>query len=329
MASRRLPALTGLAAAALLLVSAIVVLPGGAPRGAHADHLSTPTPEPTGEPDDAGTEDQEYRLTVPGLVKERPAPLVEHTLEAGMTPFQVATLYGMSPGLLLELNGIDDPRDIPVGTKLAVVEPPPPPEVLPCGDLLAPVDKEHQLAADCEPEGLQILPGEHSYGEAQRMHPEAAEAMEDLLEDADAAGHWLWVRSSYRSYALQEETFQFWVGELGYEEALRVSAQPGHSEHQLGTTADVTSAEVQYQLSQEFGETAGGQWLAANATDYGFVISYPEGREDETGYSYEPWHIRYVGKEAARAYLDSRLTLNQYLAEEWLPGRHLLGRPLE
>ncbi|MDZ7726783.1 MAG: M15 family metallopeptidase [Dehalococcoidia bacterium] len=316
-------------AAALLLLAAVVALPGAAPRGANADHLSTPTPEPTTEPDDAGTEDQEYRLTVPGLAKERPAPLAEHTLEAGMTPFQVATLYDMNPGLLLELNGIDDPRDIPAGTRLAVVKPPPPPALLPCGDLLAPLDKEHRLAADCEPDELETLPGEYSYLEAQQLHPEAAEAFVDLVQAADAAGHLLYVRSSYRDYAEQEATFQYWVDLLGYEQARRVSAEPGHSEHQLGTAVDVTSRSVNYELDTALADTPEGQWLAERAANYGFVVSYPEGREEETGYSYEPWHLRYVGPETAADYEASGLTLNQYLAREWLPGRHLLGRPLE
>ncbi len=108
-----------------------------------------------------------------------------------------------------------------------------------------------------------------------------------------------------------------------------MSAEPGHSEHQLGTTADVTNADVNYELDQAFANTAGGRWLAEHATDFGFVISYAEGREDATGFSFEPWHIRYVGPETAADYEASGFTLNQYLTREWLPGRHLIDLPLE
>ena len=316
--------MTGIVAVASLLAS-VLLLPGSAPHSANAGHFSNATPDAT----EQDTDDPGFRVTVPGLARDRPAPLVEHTLEQGIIPAQVATLYDMSAGLLLELNGIDDPRDVPAGTKLVVVRPPPPPELLPCGDLLAPVDKVRALPADCEPDGLVTLPGEYSYGGAQQLHPQAAAAITNLLRAADAAGHLLYVRSSYRDYAEQQATFQFWVDQLGYEQAVRLSAEPGHSEHQLGTTADVTNSAVNYELDQAFANTPGGRWLAEHATDLGFVISYARGREDETGFSFEPWHIRFVGRETAADYEASGLTLNQYLAREWLPGRHRLELPLE
>lgn len=303
-----------------LFLVASVLLSGAVTPGTNADH------ESPGAADAATTES---RIVVPGLSRERPAPLAEHALDAGMTPGQLATLHDMSTGVLFELNNIDDPRDIPAGTKLVVVRPPPPPAQLPCGDLLAPVDKEHALPADCEPDELVTLPVEHSYGGTQLLIPQAADALISMLEAAEEAGHLLYVRSAYRDYAEQEATFQFWVDQLGYEQAVRVSAEPGHSEHQLGTTADVTNAAVNYELDQAFGDTSGGRWLSEHASDYGFVVSYPEGRRDETGFSFEPWHIRYVGPETAADFEASGLTLNQYLARKWLPGRHRLGLPLE
>jgi D-alanyl-D-alanine carboxypeptidase len=75
---------------------------------------------------------------------------------------------------------------------------------------------------------------------------------------------------------------------------------------------DVSSASVGYALEESFGNTKEGRWLAAHAADYGFVIRYPKGKENITGYSYEPWHIRYLGKEAAAAVTESKLTLEQY-----------------
>lgn len=303
-----------------LFLVATVLLSGAGTLGTNADH------ESPGAADAATTE---FRIVVPGLARERPAPLVEHPLKEGLTLADVATLYDMTPDVLFALNGVDDPRDIPAGTKLVVVRPPPPPARLPCGDLLAPVDKEHALPADCEPADLQALPAEYSYGGTQLLIPHVAEELVDMLAAAASEGHALHVRSSHRDYDLQETTFQFWVDQLGYEQAVRVSAEPGHSEHQLGTTADVTNAAVGYELEPAFADTAGGRWLAEHAAGFGFVISYVNGREGETGFSFEPWHIRYVGPKTAAAYEASGLTLNQYLAREWLPGRYRLDLPME
>jgi D-alanyl-D-alanine carboxypeptidase len=81
----------------------------------------------------------------------------------------------------------------------------------------------------------------------------------------------------------------------------------------LGTTADLGSADFGWDLTAGFGATAAGQWLAANAVTYGFVMSYPDGKEAITGYEYEPWHFRYIGAEQAQAWQASGLTLNQFL----------------
>ena len=91
------------------------------------------------------------------------------------------------------------------------------------------------------------------------------------------------------------------------------SARPGHSEHQLGTTADLTSANVGFQLSEGFGDTPEGAWVRENSWKYGFIISYPAGTEGITGYAYEPWHIRYVGEATAADVHASGLTLHEYL----------------
>jgi len=123
----------------------------------------------------------------------------------------------------------------------------------------------------------------------------------------------IYVRSAYRSYAEQERTFAYWVDVLGEAEARRVSAEPGHSEHQLGTAADLTTADVGYDLTEAFAETPAGRWLAENAYRYGFALSYPVGAEPVTGYAYEPWHYRYIGPDQAAAWRSSGLTLVEYL----------------
>ena len=129
---------------------------------------------------------------------------------------------------------------------------------------------------------------------------------------ARAAGAPLQVTSAYRSYEAQIATFQRWVEIGGYEKALRTSARPGHSEHQLGTTLDFTSlggaAPWQY---ADWATTAAGAWMADNAWRYGFVMSYPRGAFDSVCYDYEPWHYRYVGRDLATAVHRSGLTLRE------------------
>ncbi len=182
--------------------------------------------------------------------------------------------------------------------------------------ILSPVDKDHALPADYVPPTLATIPRAYrAPGWPGELRQEAVDALILMLDDADAAGHDIRARSAYRSYAEQESTFNYWVRELGYDEAIRISAMAGHSEHQLGTTADFTSPEVGWGLLESFGATPEGQWLAANAHDYGFVLSYPDGAEATTGYAYEPWHFRYIGEAEAQAWKTSGLTLNQYLLQ--------------
>lgn len=135
-----------------------------------------------------------------------------------------------------------------------------------------------------------------------------------MAADARAAGAPLAVVSAYRSYSKQQGTFQNWVNVSGYDAALRTSARPGHSEHQLGTTIDLTSeggaAPWDY---GDWAATPAGAWVAQNSWRYGFVVSYPRGSFNRTCYSYEPWHVRYVGRERAAAIARSGLTPREVL----------------
>jgi zinc D-Ala-D-Ala carboxypeptidase len=119
---------------------------------------------------------------------------------------------------------------------------------------------------------------------------------------ARQAGAGVAVRSSYRSYSQQASTFAFWVDQVGYRRARKVSARPGHSEHQLGTTIDFRSANstrAPWDYA-DWGKTKPGRWMKRNAWRYGFLLSYPKGKAGESCYSYEPWHYRYVGRALAR-----------------------------
>lgn len=135
-----------------------------------------------------------------------------------------------------------------------------------------------------------------------------------LLAEAEAAGVGLEVQSAYRSYSYQVTTFDYWVAQDGLETALKTSARPGHSEHQLGTALDFRSADgpPAWEL-EDWRDTSEGAWLAENAPRFGFVMSYPEGKEHVTCYSYEPWHYRYVGRVVAVEVQKSGLTLREWL----------------
>ena len=135
-----------------------------------------------------------------------------------------------------------------------------------------------------------------------------------MVDAARANGTPLAVVSGFRSYAQQQSTFDYWVGVGGYEQALRTSARPGHSEHQLGTSLDFTTAGgIAPWEYPDWAATPAGGWMAANAWRYGFVMSYPAGSFAITGYDYEPWHYRYVGRDVAAAVHHSGLPLRQYL----------------
>jgi D-alanyl-D-alanine carboxypeptidase len=133
------------------------------------------------------------------------------------------------------------------------------------------------------------------------------------------------VQSAYRSYQTQKATFDYWVRLHGYRRALTESARAGHSEHQLGTTLDFRSyggrAPWDY---ADWGATRAGRWLKANAWRYGFVMSYPKGKESITCYDYEPWHYRYVGRKRAAKIRASGLTLREYL---WYERNTALAAP--
>jgi D-alanyl-D-alanine carboxypeptidase len=146
-------------------------------------------------------------------------------------------------------------------------------------------------------------------------------AVEDLgamIDAAKAAGAHLAVQSAYRSYAGQVLTFDGWVRQSGYAQALRVSARPGHSEHQLGTAIDFkTVGGIAPWRYADWATSTEGAWLAANAWKFGWLMSYPKDSSALGCYSYEPWHYRYVGRTTAAAVHDAGTTLREWL---WAQG---------
>ena len=165
------------------------------------------------------------------------------------------------------------------------------------------VKKKHRLPSTYAPALVSIQGGS--------LRPEAAEAFNALISEAANDGHALKNISAYRSYQTQVSVYNGWVAQYGQAEADTFSARPGHSEHQTGLAVDIAYADGSYALEQSFGDTPAGQWIAANAPRFGFIIRYQKGRDAETGYSYEPWHLRYVGA-AAQAITASGQTMDQY-----------------
>ena len=135
--------------------------------------------------------------------------------------------------------------------------------------------------------------------------------LEKLVAAARAAGVTLRVGSGYRSYATQASLFASYVRRHGEAAASRFSSRPGHSEHQSGLAVDFAGADQTCWVDDCFERTAAGKWLAAHAHEYGFILRYPKGKEPITGYQYEPWHFRYVGRELAGALHQSGLTMEE------------------
>lgn len=127
-----------------------------------------------------------------------------------------------------------------------------------------------------------------------------APALLQLFQAAEAAGVPLMLASGYRSYSQQVAVYGAEVKNYGGLQADRESARPGHSEHQTGLAADLEPVNRQCEIAQCFGQLPEGKWLVANAASYGFIIRYPENKEQITGYMYEPWHVRYVGLMLAK-----------------------------
>ncbi|TVY01920.1 M15 family metallopeptidase [Paenibacillus cremeus] len=149
--------------------------------------------------------------------------------------------------------------------------------------------------------------------EKRKMRKEAAGALEKLFAGAKADGLPLVGVSAYRSYETQTTVYKNYVKQDGEEAANKYSAKPGQSEHQTGLAIDVSGSNGKCAAEDCFGETKEAKWLEQHAPEYGFIIRYPKGKEDITGYQYEPWHLRYVGTEMAKDIAKKNVTLEEYL----------------
>ncbi len=153
-------------------------------------------------------------------------------------------------------------------------------------------------------------------GQLRQMRADAALALEEMFAACKKeTGKTLKAVSGYRSYARQSTIYANKLERVNgsVEKADQYVARPGASEHQSGMAMDVGQKGDDVNLTGSFGKTKGGKWVAEHCWEYGFILRYQEGWEETTGYNYEPWHVRYVGKENARLIHENEMPLEDYL----------------
>ena len=151
-------------------------------------------------------------------------------------------------------------------------------------------------------------------GQSSALYGEANQALQRFLADCNAQGNSMYVLSAYRSYNVQSWLFQNYAAMHGTDRANTFSARAGQSEHQSGLSFDVGDARYSgHNLQISIEQFPGVQWMMKHCADYGFILRFPKGKENITGYQYEPWHFRYVGVKAAQEIKASGLTLEEFI----------------
>lgn len=172
------------------------------------------------------------------------------------------------------------------------------------------VNKTHMISPDYVPSDL-VQPNVLT-NETQLLRKEAADALEQMFQAASDEGISLYLISGYRDYQLQTSLYNTYVARMGSEQAARIDDHPGASEHQIGLAADLGTADHVCELNGCFSTTQAYQWLVSHSYEYGWILRYPEGKEDVTGIMYSPWNFRYVGTEEAQKLYESGLTMEEY-----------------
>lgn len=182
-------------------------------------------------------------------------------------------------------------------------------------DMAVLVNKQNKLPEEYNPSDLVYPDVRFIFAEKldkRMMRQEAAAALEKMFKAAENDGAMLAGVSAYRSHSTQTTLFERYVKKDGLEKARTYSAFPGTSEHETGLAIDVTSSDGKCAADNCFADTKESAWLEKHAHEYGFIIRYLKGKEDITGYQYEPWHLRYVGKDIAAELAESGESLEEY-----------------
>lgn len=173
------------------------------------------------------------------------------------------------------------------------------------------VNKYNFLTGDYIPENLEEINNQYAL-KGMRLVNYAKEAFEEMSKAAKNENLSIIAMSTYRSYAYQENLYNNYVKKDGKEEADTYSGRPGHSEHQTGLAVDVYNGKVTY---TSFETTEEFKWMQENAYKYGFILRFPEDKTKQTGYQYESWHYRYVGKEAAQYIHEHKISYEEYYVQ--------------
>lgn len=176
------------------------------------------------------------------------------------------------------------------------------------------VNREYTVSSDYVPNDL-VKPDVPMTNNDIKMRAEAAAALEDMFAAAkDEAGYTLVAVSGYRSYGQQSAIYERKIKNAGKKAAALLVAPPGASEHQLGLAMDL-GCKKNTSLTESFVNTPEGQWVAENCWRFGFIIRYKEEWTEITGYAYEPWHVRYVGREHAERIYQMDIPFEYYVAQ--------------
>lgn len=179
-------------------------------------------------------------------------------------------------------------------------------------DLLVLVNKYHKLSNDYAPSDLETINSKYQWlGRSNQLRHDAKIAFEEMCEAATKDNIYIYAGSGYRSYATQKSLYNRYVNQDGFAAAETYSARASYSEHQTGLAMDIANKSGFISKGDKEYD-----WLVNNSYKYGFILRYPEGKEKITGYMYEEWHYRYLGKDVAKDVYDSKLTYDEYLAKK-------------
>lgn len=232
-------------------------------------------------------------------------------------------LMGLLLAILIVLLGIGifgritgafdkpEPTPTPEPTPEPTIEPTPTPEptinpdlFTDTNSLLIVANKKHRLPEGYSPADLVNVNELGAHGSiAPMMRLEAGQALARMTEAAAEDGLYLQFSSAFRDEGYQATLYNNYVAQYGVETADEISSRPGYSDHQTGLALDFVE-QGPADFTEDFEFTTTGQWLLEHAYEYGFILRYPKGKEDITGYNYEPWHYRYIGTEYAKQIHD-------------------------
>lgn len=176
------------------------------------------------------------------------------------------------------------------------------------------VNKYYTLANDYVPDDLVKVPMDYAWGEYGSIvvRQVAYDAFLNMWQAAQAEGYYLMISSAFRTFQEQEIVFNNYKNSYGEDYALSIAAKPGYSEHQTGLALDIFTKTNSNRTT--FKDSEAAKWLANNAYKFGFILRYPSDKVDLTGYSYEAWHFRYVGKDIAKYIYENKITFEEYYA---------------